>query len=151
MGSGCTIDPLWQPNSFLAILAELNSRLKSNSSYPRSSLYSLGAAPTENTASSIVACCFTAAEMCLPHSCVATRAARIHRKRRLQHLSYCCVTSQRTWRVPLLRVYGPLPSNDCFSAAIVLSLSKYATILWHVDMLLGNDREISDCIRAVAK
>jgi hypothetical protein len=32
----------------------------------RSSFYNLGAAPTENTASCIVACLFTAAEMCLP-------------------------------------------------------------------------------------
>jgi hypothetical protein len=36
---------------------------------------------------------------------------RIHRERRLQHLFYCCVTSPRTWRVPLLRVYVPSPSN----------------------------------------
>jgi hypothetical protein len=84
---------------------------------------------TENTASSIVACWFTAAEMCLPHSCVATSAARIHRERRLQRLFYP-VTSQRMWRVPLLRVYGPLPGNDCFSASTVLALSKYATIDW---------------------
>jgi hypothetical protein len=42
---------------------------------------------------------FTDAEMCLPH-----RATRIHRERRLQHLFYCCMTSQSTWRAPLLRV-----------------------------------------------
>jgi hypothetical protein len=41
----------------------------------RSSLCSFGAAPTENTASSIVECWFTAAEMCLPDRCVASRAA----------------------------------------------------------------------------
>jgi hypothetical protein len=39
------------------------------------------------------------------------------------------VTSQSTWRVPLLRVYGPLPSNGCFSASTFLALSKYATII----------------------
>jgi hypothetical protein len=38
------------------------------------------------------------------------------------------VTSQLTWRVPLLRVYGPLPSNGCFSASTALAFSKYATI-----------------------
>jgi hypothetical protein len=52
------------------------TQLNSNFSCERCSLYSLGAAPTENIASSSVACWFTAAEMCLPHSCVATRAAR---------------------------------------------------------------------------
>jgi hypothetical protein len=31
---------------------------------------------------------------------------------RLQHLFYCCVTSPWTSRVPLLRAYGPLPSNE---------------------------------------
>jgi hypothetical protein len=40
----------------------------------RSSLYSLEAAPTENTSSSVVACWFTVAEICLPHRCVATRS-----------------------------------------------------------------------------
>jgi hypothetical protein len=72
---------------------------------------------------------FTAAEICLPHSCVATSAARIHRERRLQHIFHCYVTSQRTQRIPLLRVYGPLPDNGCFSASTVLALSKYATII----------------------
>jgi hypothetical protein len=66
--------------------------------------------------------------MCLPHSCVATRAVRTHRERRFQSLFFCCVTSQRTWRFPLQRVYGPLPSNGCFSVSKVLALSKYATI-----------------------
>jgi hypothetical protein len=42
----------------------------------RSSLYSLGAAPTENTAYSIVACWFTVAKMCLSYPYVATREAR---------------------------------------------------------------------------
>jgi hypothetical protein len=70
--------------------------------------------------------------MCLPHSCVATRMARIHRERRLQHVFYCCVTSQRTWRVPLQRNYRPLPSNGCFSASTVVALSKYATIQWFI-------------------
>jgi hypothetical protein len=88
-----------------------------------------GGGPTENTASSIVACWFTAAEMCLPHRCIATSAALTHRQSRLQHLLYCCVTSQRKQRVSLLRVYGPLPSNGCFSASAVLALMKYSTVL----------------------
>jgi hypothetical protein len=93
--------------------------------------------PTENTASSIVVCWFTAAEMSLQHSCVATSAARSHRERHLQHLFYCCVTSQRTWRVPLLRVYWPLPNNGCFSASTVLALSKYTTLLFFLEELMG--------------
>jgi hypothetical protein len=59
---------------------------------------------------------------------LATTATRTHRERRLRHLFYCSVTSQHTWRVPSLRVYGPLPSNACFSASSVLALSKYATL-----------------------
>jgi hypothetical protein len=95
----------------------------------RSSLYvTAGGGPTENTPFSIFACWFTAADMCLRHRCLATNAARTHRKRRLQLLFYCCMTSQRMWRVPLLRVYGPLPSKGCFSASTVLALSKYATV-----------------------
>jgi hypothetical protein len=84
--------------------------------------------PTENTASSIAACWFIAAEMCLPHSCVATSATRTHRERCLQHPFYCCVASQRTSCVPLLNMYGPLHSNGCFSASTVPALSKYATL-----------------------
>jgi hypothetical protein len=42
--------------------------------------------PTGNTASSIVACCFIAAEMCLPHRCVAARGARTTENM----LFYCC-------------------------------------------------------------
>jgi hypothetical protein len=80
---------------------------------------------TENTTSCIDAWCFTAAEMCLPHSCLPKSAAWTHKKRRLQHLLYCCVTSQRTWRIPMLRVYGPLSSNGYFSGSTVLALSKY--------------------------
>jgi hypothetical protein len=48
-----------QPNSFLAISSQLFCRLptlSSNSGCLRSSLYSLGADPTENIASSVVAC-----------------------------------------------------------------------------------------------
>jgi hypothetical protein len=56
-------------------------------------------------------------QRCLPHKCVAMSVARTHRKRRLQHLFYCCMTSQRTWHIPLLRVYEPLPSNGSFSAS----------------------------------
>jgi hypothetical protein len=88
-----------------------------------------GGLTTENTTLSVVACWFIAPEMCLQHSCVATSAVQTHRERRLQHLFYCCVTSQRTWHVLLLRVYGPLPRNGCFSSFTVLALSKYATIL----------------------
>jgi hypothetical protein len=36
----------------------------------------------------------------------ATSAARTHRERRLQHLLYCCMMSQRTWCVPLLLFTG---------------------------------------------
>jgi hypothetical protein len=35
-----------------------------------------------------------------------------HREHRLQHLFYCSVTSPRAWRIPLLQVHGPLPSNS---------------------------------------
>jgi hypothetical protein len=115
-------------SQFSAATASYGTQLHSNSSCVRSSLRSLGQDPTENTTFSIVASRFTAAEMCLPHSCVATSAARTHWQRRLQHLFYCCVTSPRTWRVPLLRVYGPPPSNDCSSASTVLVSSKYGTI-----------------------
>jgi hypothetical protein len=65
-----------------AATANSGTQLSSNSSCVRSSLYCLGAPPTENTASTIVACQFTAAEMCLPHHCVATRVARTYRERR---------------------------------------------------------------------
>jgi hypothetical protein len=82
--------------------------------------------PTENTGSSIVACWLTAAEMRLP---------RTHREHHLQHLFYCCMTSQYTWHIPLLHVYGPLPSNNCFSASIVLALSKYATIFFLINCI----------------
>jgi hypothetical protein len=99
----------------------------SDSSCVRSSLYRLRADP-QNTASSIIAYWFTAAEIYLPHSCVATSATRTHTERRLQHLFYCCLTSQRTWRIPLLRVYGPLPRNVWFSNSTVLPLSIYATV-----------------------
>jgi hypothetical protein len=34
-----------------------------------------------------------------------------HKEHRLQHPFYCCMTSPRMWLVPLLHVYGPLPSN----------------------------------------
>jgi hypothetical protein len=64
----------------------------------------------------------------LIHCCKG--AARTQRELRLQHLFYCCLTSQRTWRVPLLRMYGPSPGNSCFSASTVLTLSKYATIFY---------------------
>jgi hypothetical protein len=53
----------------------------------------------------------------------------VHIERRLQHLFYCCMTSQRTWRVPLLRMYGPLPNNGCFSVWTVFALIKNATML----------------------
>jgi hypothetical protein len=46
----------------------------SNSGCLRSSLYSLGAVPTENTASSVVAYWLIAADVCLPQSFVATSA-----------------------------------------------------------------------------
>jgi hypothetical protein len=36
-----------------------------------------------------------------------------------------CLTSQRTWHVPLLRVYGPLASNGCFSASTIFALSNF--------------------------
>jgi hypothetical protein len=70
-------------NSRLTVHVELDSfflttasYLSSKSNCVRYSLYSFGAALTENTASSIVACWFTVAEMCLPHSCIATSLAR---------------------------------------------------------------------------
>jgi hypothetical protein len=60
---------------YSANLPTPKTRLSYNSSCIRSLFYSLGAAPTENTASSIVACWFTAAEMCLPHLWLVTTAA----------------------------------------------------------------------------
>jgi hypothetical protein len=47
-----------------------------NPSCFRSSLYSLGTAPTENTGSFLVACWFTPAEICLRHCCIVTLAER---------------------------------------------------------------------------
>jgi hypothetical protein len=61
---------------FSAVTDNSGTQLNSNSSCLRSSLYSLRAVHTENTASSIVACWFTAAEKCLPHRCPAKSAAR---------------------------------------------------------------------------
>jgi hypothetical protein len=63
---------------------------------------------TENTASIIVAYWFTAAEMCLPHFCVGTRAART------------------TENVALLLLHEfasalPLPSNELFRLSGVMS------------------------------
>jgi hypothetical protein len=67
----------------------------------------------------LIHCC----RVCLPHRCIATSAAQPHRECRLQNLFYFYVTSQRTWRVPLLRVY-----NGCSSTSAVLTSTKYATI-----------------------
>jgi hypothetical protein len=85
-----------QPNSFLAISSQstvncqlstpqilsslcCNCQLRNSTQFSfylrEILLYSLGAAPTENSASSIVACWFTTAEKCLPHCCVTTVAA----------------------------------------------------------------------------
>jgi hypothetical protein len=63
--------------------------------------------------------------MCLPHSCAATILARTHIER-----IYCCVTSQHKLCAPLLRMYGPLPRNGCFSASIIVAFNKYATIFY---------------------
>jgi hypothetical protein len=65
-------------SQFSAATADPGTELNSTSSCLRSSLYNLGVARTKkiNTASSTVACWFTAAQMCLPHCCVATRLAR---------------------------------------------------------------------------
>jgi hypothetical protein len=82
-----------------------------------------------NTSYSLVACWFTAAEMCSRHSCVAVSVTQTHRECCLQHLFYCWMMSRRTRRVRLPRVYGPLPSNSCCFAATVLAFNKYATIL----------------------
>jgi hypothetical protein len=57
---------------FLRLLRLAGSRWR-YCSIVRSSLYNLGAAPTENTA----ACWFTAAELCLPQRCIAKGAAQI--------------------------------------------------------------------------
>jgi hypothetical protein len=95
---------------FYAAAANSGTQLNSHSSCVRSSLYSLGVAPTENTASSIVACWFTAGEMCLPHRCLATSAA---------------------WTIVVrVRFRGkvvtePLPSNELFRLSGVMSQCKY--------------------------
>jgi hypothetical protein len=97
--SASTADSL---NSLLQLpTPELDSILILSAWDPR---YIASGRYTESTASSTVACWFTTAEICLPHSCVATRAARIHRERSLQQLFNCCVTSERTRRIPLLHV-----------------------------------------------
>jgi hypothetical protein len=49
-----------------------------------------------------------------------------HRKCCLQQL-FCCVTSPCTWCVPLLHVYGPLPSNGSIC---------YNIFIWYVVILL---------------
>jgi hypothetical protein len=68
-----------QPNSFLAIYSQLFCKLATQELDSNlilaawdSSLYSLRAAPIENTVSSIVAYWLTAAEMCLPHRCLTS-------------------------------------------------------------------------------
>jgi hypothetical protein len=66
----------WLSQFSAAASANSGTRHSSNSSCMRSPLYGLGAVPTENAASSIVACGFTAAEMCVTNSCIATRAER---------------------------------------------------------------------------
>jgi hypothetical protein len=94
------------PNSgtsqFFAATPNSGTRLGYISTCVRSLLYNLVADSQKTLLSLFVACWFTAADMCLPHSCVATSAARTHRKRRLQNLFHCCVTSQHMWGVPLL-------------------------------------------------
>jgi hypothetical protein len=89
---GCGLDDriyllylLWslfaQPNSFLAIYSQLFCQLPTPDTPsiiiltawdPR---YITSGPPLENTASSIVACWLTPAEISLPHRCVATRSA----------------------------------------------------------------------------
>jgi hypothetical protein len=68
-------------NPFLQFLNHLRQPTPETPSVPllsclRASLYSLGAAPTENAALSNVACWFTAAEMCSPHRSLAASVAR---------------------------------------------------------------------------
>jgi hypothetical protein len=81
-----------QPNTFLAIIlptANSGTQLNSNSSCVTSSLYSLRATPTENTVFFIAACWFTAAEMCLPHRCLAMSASRTTENAALLFLRPC--------------------------------------------------------------
>jgi hypothetical protein len=121
-----------QPNSCLVIiLPSANSgdnldsllqmptskQLNYNSSCVISTLYNLGTAPTEDTTSSIVSCLFTAAEMCLPHRCIAD-----HRKHRS-----CIVAS--------VHFHGnvftePLLSNEIFRPSGIMSHYTFVRRLW---------------------
>jgi hypothetical protein len=92
-----------QPNSFLplfsvtfhcrlsqfsAATANSGTRLNSNCSCVRSSLYNLWSDRTENAVSSSIAeYWFTDAEMFLPHCCVAMRSSRTTEDTAL----YCCM------------------------------------------------------------
>jgi hypothetical protein len=61
-----------------------------------------------------------------------TASERTYREHRLQHLFYCYVTSPRTWCVPLLRVYGPLPSNG--STCYIIIISSTAISAWLLEL-----------------
>jgi hypothetical protein len=54
---------------------------------------------------------------------------RIRRERHLQHVFYCCATSPRTWRVPLLRLCGPLSTNGSTCYNIISLLQALGFIM----------------------
>jgi hypothetical protein len=67
----------------LSCNCQIRLRLISAFSCVKPSLYSIGGGLTENSASYIFPCWFTAAQMCLQHNCVATSTVRKHRKRQI--------------------------------------------------------------------
>jgi hypothetical protein len=63
------------------------------------------------------------------HRSTDITSERTHRGHCFKHLFYCCVKPSRTWDVPLLRVYGPLPGNRsiCYNMK-----SEYWKLIWHI-------------------
>jgi hypothetical protein len=104
--SGDSLNSLLQPptpelDAILSATTTISSHLSSRSSSLDSILILVEwdlpyIVSEENTASTNVACWFSAAEMCLPHSCIATRTARTLRELPLKHLLYFGVMSQRS-------------------------------------------------------
>jgi hypothetical protein len=115
----CCNSQLWNDSILCSLFfAELNS----HSNCMRSSVYNLGVDPQKSTLPALLSACV------LFHGCREVFTAPLHsnangagpQRTPLATLFYCFVTSEGMWRFPLLRVYGPLPSNCCFSASTFL-------------------------------
>jgi hypothetical protein len=128
-----------QPNYFLAIFSQVfyqfsaatansGTRLNSQFSCVRSLLYGLGVNP-QKIPLPLLLCVDSLLQRHVYCSCIATSVAWTHREHCLQHLFYCCVTCS-------FYVYGPRPSNSCFSTSTVLALSKYATVYSQLAVLM---------------